>query len=80
MRVIYWMTPSGELCHENLPGWFEGNKVIPRSSWVFDPHIGERSESFKCGMKNDHGKWDYKSYADFPPEFKTYLLLLGVTL
>lgn len=76
------MTPEGEFHCEKNESWLIINSKIPNHSWVCDPEVDSDSEFHKCGVRHSEftSKWQGREYSEFPPEFKTYLLLMGVTL
>lgn len=82
MRTFYWMTPEGEFHCEVSDSWLVINQKIPNYSWVCDPEVVGGTEYERCGkrLKSFTSLWRGGKYSDFPPEFKTYLLLMGVTV
>ena len=74
-RNCYWYSPNGEFGETEVIYWEDAVAEIPDGAWVFDP--GAYSSREQYGKLINHC-WCPQLYDQYPNEFKTYLLLLGV--
>lgn len=74
--TIYIYSPKGEFTTSE-ERWVVVVQDVEPGSYLIDTHYSENEAGFRYGMAIRR-QWQYTLFSEFPPEFKTYLLLLGV--